>query len=292
MNVRMEKEDYAGSSLIPRTAELRRLILEICLANGGHLASSFSCLEILVSLYQGGILRINPQNPDWPERDRFVLSKGHAETALYAVLADCGFFPRQWLFSNYRQGDCRLGGHPDHKIAGVEVSTGALGHGLGLAVGMAMAAKAKLSQRRIFVLMGDAECTEGSVWEAAMLAARQQLSNLVAIIDRNRIGSIDYTENYTKLEPLAAKWVAFGWHVVQCDGHDLDQLGRCFGQLLTSRIDSPKLLLAHTVKGRGISFMENDPIWHVKPLKRKDQIEEARRQLQFQAEGACFHGHA
>ncbi len=278
----------SDKQLTAKAHRLRKVVLEMCIARGGHLASSFSCIEILVTLYYGGLLRFDPHRPDWPARDRFVLSKGHAETAYYAVLADVGFFPASWLGKYYRRGDCRLGGHPDDKIPGVEVSTGALGHGLGLAVGMALAARARQANRRHFVLMGDAECTEGAVWEAALLAAARRLGNLVAIVDRNRIGSIDYTENYSCLQPLADKWRAFGWQVRQCDGHAPGQILQALEDLLASRSSSPGILIAHTVKGKGIDFMENDPIWHVRPLKDPALVEAARMQL----EGGPWHGHA
>ncbi len=282
------QKNLTAKQLAETARRLRKVVLEMCIARGGHLASSFSCLEILVTLYHGGVLRFDPRRPDWPARDRFVLSKGHAEAAYYAVLADLGFFPSFWLEKHYRRGECRLGGHPDHRLPGVEVSTGALGHGLGLAVGMAMAAKAERVARRQFVLMGDAECTEGAVWEAALLAARRELDNLVAIIDRNRIGSIDYTENYTRLEPFKDKWQAFGWQVEQCDGHDPSQLLQKLDSLLESQNPAPGMLIANTVKGKGIDFMEDDPIWHVRPLQDHDLIAAARRQV----EGEPLHGDA
>ncbi len=281
-------EKLNAKELCAKARRLRKVILEMCIARGGHLASSFSCIEILVCLYYGGLLKFDPRRPGWNGRDRFVLSKGHAEAAYYAVLADLGFFPSGWLDEQYRRGLCRLGGHPDHKLPGVEVSTGALGHGLGMAVGMALAARSDRSERKHVVLMGDAECTEGAVWEAALLASCHKLDNLLAIVDRNRIGSLDFTENYTSLDPLADKWRAFGWQVAECDGHDPGRLLQCLEDLGASRHPAPRMLIAHTVKAKGIDFMENDPIWHVRSLDDPSLIAEARRQV----EGGGPDGHA
>jgi transketolase len=263
-----------------KAAELRQVVLEMCIRHGGHLASSFSCMEILVALYQGGRLNVSPTAPDDPERDRFILSKGHAETVLYAVLADLGYLPVEWLRECYRFGDCLLGGHPDHKTPGVEITSGALGHGLGIGAGLAAAAilDGKLEPRTV-VLMGDAECTEGSVWEAGLFAAQRGLGNLVGIVDRNRIGSLDYTRNYAGLGDIAQKWRAFGWEVLEVDGHDLAALGTAFDYAWARRKAQPLMLVADTVKGKGVSFIENEPIWHVKALCNPDEINQARQEL-------------
>jgi transketolase len=259
--------------------QIRTQVLEMVIRNGGHIASSFSCVEILVSLYYDGFLKVRPERPTWPIRDRFILSKGHAETVYYAILADRGFFPADWLSCNYRQGDCRLGGHPDRSIPGVEVSTGSLGHGLGLAAGISFAAKLDAKDHNQFVLLGDAECTEGAVWEAALFAAKHQLNHLIAIVDRNHIGSIDYTANYTQLEPMCDKWQAFGWHVLSCDGHSFSELRHALTAACHPENKKPRVIIAETVKGKGIDFMENDPIWHVKALVDKGEIASARKQL-------------
>jgi transketolase len=251
----------------------------MCIRCGGHLASSFSCLDILVALYQGGWLNMSPGDPAARDRDRFILSKGHAETALYAVLADCGYIPKQWLIDSYRCGQCRLGGHPDHGIAGVEITSGALGHGLGIGAGMAAAAKMDARKHRQVVLMGDAECTEGSVWEAAMFAAHRGLGNLIGIVDHNRIGSLDYTRNYAGLANFADKWRAFGWEVVELDGHDLAQLDDTFRFAWSRRDERPLMIVANTIKGKGISFVENEPIWHVKGMTDPDDIRRAQEEL-------------
>lgn len=262
-----------------KAKEMRRKVLELCIQRGGHLASSFSCMEILVLLYQGGWLNISPLAPNKPERDRFILSKGHAETGFYAVLADCGFFPKDWLEDNYRCGECRLGGHPDCKIPGVEITSGALGHGLGIGAGLAAAARMDGRKNRQVVLMGDAECTEGSVWEAAMFASQQQLGTLIGIVDYNRIGSLDFTRNYAGLTDFPSKWRAFGWEVLEVDGHDLGKLDDTFMFAWSRNDPRPLMILAETIKGKGISFVENDPIWHVKSMSDTEEIRRAREEL-------------
>jgi len=266
-------------ALREKASELRRTVFEMCVRNGGHLASSFSCMEILVSLYQGGRLNVSPENTENPDRDRFILSKGHAETVFYAVLADCGFIPQEWLTSCYRCGDCTLGGHPDHKTPGVEITSGALGHGLGIGAGLAAAARLDGKTQKIVVLMGDAECTEGSVWEAALFAAQHRLTNLLAIVDHNRIGSLDYTCNYAGLDNFPEKWCAFGWEVLEVNGHDLAALATALDYAWTRSKEQPLMLVAHTVKGKGVSFVENEPIWHVKGMCDPDEIRRAQQEL-------------
>lgn len=248
---------------------------------GGHIASSFSCVEILVSLYYGNILNIDPSNPDSEDRDRFILSKGHAETVLYAVLADCGFFPAEWIEKYYRKGDCRLGGHPDRIIPGVEITSGALGHGLGIGAGISWAAIKDGKSHLQFVLMGDAECMEGSVWEAAMFAAKHELNNLISIVDRNHIGSLDFTKNYSKLELFAEKWEAFGWDTQIIDGHSFEELINAFQYARSRTSVKPLLIVAETIKGKGVSFMENDPTWHVRAVTEEAQIAQAREELRW-----------
>lgn len=259
--------------------QIRNLILEMVIRDGGHIASSFSCTEILVVLYYGGILQIDPQNPEAENRDRFILSKGHAETVLYAILSDKGFFPRDWIVNCYRKGECRLGGHPDHKIPGVEITSGSLGHGLGISSGISLAAKMDGKDHYQYVLMGDAECTEGSVWEAALFAAKHELNNLIAIIDRNHIGSLDFIENYTRLDSLAEKWKSFGWETLQIDGHDFTQLRETLVGVKERSNNAPVVIIAETIKGKGVSFIENDPRWHVKSLTDEVQIQQARTEL-------------
>lgn len=267
------------AALTRKANQLRRTVLEMCYAHGGHISTCFSYVEILVALYWGGVLRHDPRNPDWPHRDRLLLSKGHGETLLFAALADLGYFPTEWIETSYRRGLCRLGGHIDHKVPGVETTAGALGHGLGIGCGMAWAAREAGADHNHFVIMGDAECSEGSVWEAALFAARHDLGNLIAIVDRNGIGSLDYTANYIALEPFADKWTAFGWDVVQvADGHDFAQLLAALPCEHPRTARRPLMVIAHTTKGKGVTVFENDPIWHVRPIT-DDLIDDARAQL-------------
>jgi transketolase len=278
----MERQMYTNTQvngLESLANKIRNITLDMCLQSGGHIASSFSCVEIFVALYFGGILTIDPNNPDFDGRDRFILSKGHGETVFYAVLAERGFFPKELIQTSYRSGDCFLGGHPDKSIPGVEVTTGALGHGLGIACGLSVAAKMDNKKHLQYVLMGDGECSEGSVWEAAMFAGKHLLNNLITIVDRNRIGSIDFTENYACLDPFTDKWQAFGWDVSTCNGHDFNELASVINNAKMSTNGMPHLIIANTVKGKGISFIENDPIWHARSISGDEEIRIAKQEL-------------
>ncbi len=244
-----------------KTGELRKAILRtICKGGGGHIPASLSIVDILAVLYYH-ILKIDPKKPDVPARDRFILSKGHACVALYAVLADRGFFAKEHLDTFGRRGSI-LGGHPDmHKVPGIEASTGALGHGFPFGVGVAFAGKMDKKDYRVFVLVGDGECQEGSVWEAALFASQHKLDNLTVIVDYNKLQAMDRLDKIISLEPLADKWKAFGWEVREVDGHDIPKLRDVFsGVPFVS--GKPNLIIAHTIKGKGVSFMENVPIWH------------------------------
>lgn len=257
--------------------ELRGIIFNsICKGGGGHIPGSLSIIEILAVLYYK-VLNINPKNPKEPERDRFILSKGHAGVALYAILADRGFFSKEEL-SKFGQKGSILGGHPDmYKVPGVEASTGSLGHGFPFGAGMALAAKLDKKKYRVFVLLGDGECQEGSIWEAAMFAPQQKLDNLIAIIDYNRIQAMDWLDKIVSLEPLVDKWKAFGWQVREVDGHDVIVLEKIFNQAPFVK-NKPSLIIAHTTKGKGISFMENVPIWHYR-LPNTEELQIACREL-------------
>ncbi len=229
-------------------------------AHSSHVGSMLSVADILAVLY-GRVARYDAEKPDAPGRDRVILSKGHAAAAVYAVLAESGYFPVADLATYYANGSL-LAGHVSHVgIPGVELSTGSLGHGLPVAAGMALAAKRRNLGFRTYVLMSDGECDEGSVWEAAMFAAHHKLADLCAVIDYNELQSITSTHETLELEPFADKWVAFGWQVQEVDGHDLDALEAA---LVDRRPDPvrPRCVIAHTVKGRGISFMENSILWH------------------------------
>lgn len=266
-----EREFSARPALDERSKYLRRLIVR-GLAGGerGHIGSSMSLVEILRVLYDD-VLRYRPSEPDWSERDRMILSKGHGCLALYAVLADKGFFPVDTLDTFCRR-DSILGGHPEAgKIPGVEASTGSLGHGLSLGVGMALAARLQRRASRVFVVMGDGEINEGSVWEAAMCASQHQLVNLTALIDYNKIQSAGFTRDILDLDPLIDKWRAFGFAALEVDGHDVGALNMLFRRLPLAT-DRPTAIICHTVKGRGIEFAENDPNWHHKAKLGADEI--------------------
>ncbi len=280
MSAAPRKSQVNITGLGRKANQIRNQILQMCISTGGHIVSSLSCVDILVTLYYGGNLNVDANNPEWEARDRFLLSKGHGEAALYAVLADLGFFPASWLETRYRRGDCHLGGHPDREIPGVEITSGSLGHGLELAAGISLAAKMDNRVHLQFVLMGDAECTEGSVWETALFASKHRLDNLVAIVDRNHIGSIDFTEKFTSLEPFCEKWKSFGWETAVCNGHDCKQLHGAFQYARSREASRPFIIIAETIKGKGISFMENDPTWHVRSLSSEEDVKRAMEELQ------------
>jgi transketolase len=233
-------------------------------AGSSHIGSNLSMAELLAVLY-GRILRVDPLRPDWPDRDRFILSKGHACAAYYAVLAERGFFPTTWLDTFYLDGSV-LAGHATHKgVPGVEVSTGSLGHGLPIAAGIALAAKLDDRSHRSVVLMSDGECDEGSTWEAALFAAHHKLNRLLTIVDYNKIQSLGHVSDVLALEPFAAKWQAFGWDVCEVDGHDVEAVADALREKgVRSR---PLCVIAHTVKGKGVSFMEGQLLWHYRAPK-------------------------
>lgn len=253
----------ATPELDKRSKYLRRLVVR-ALAGGerGHVGSSMSLVEIIRVLYDD-VLRYRAAEPKWPGRDRMILSKGHGCIALYVVLADKGFIPLETLDTFCRR-DSILGGHPEaSKVPGVEASTGALGHGLSVGVGMALAARAQKRDSRVFVVMGDGEINEGSVWEAAMCAGKHRLSNLIAMIDYNKIQSAGPTREIQDLEPLLDKWRAFNFAAIDVDGHDVEALRAVLRRMPLSQ-EKPTAIICHTVKGKGIAFAENDPEWHHK----------------------------
>ncbi len=229
-------------------------------SRAAHLGSAMSCADVLAAAYWG-VLRVNPKKPDDPARDRFILSKGHAASALFAALALRGFFPVEEL-ERYAEPGCHLEEHPTpHSAPGVEAATGSLGHGLPIGTGMALAARIAGRPTRVFVLMSDGEQNEGSVWEAAMFAGGQKLTNLCAVIDFNRWQATGRSCEVMCLEPLADKWRAFGWNVVEVDGHDVQALAQAMSGL-PDPSGRPLAIVAHTVKGKGVSFMEDDNNWH------------------------------
>lgn len=262
--------------------EARRLIVRsVYRAGAGHLGGPLSATDLLVSLYFDR-LRLDPLRPDWPERDRFILSKGHSSIALYAVLAMCGFFPIEEL-ETFDQIDSRLQGHPDMtKLPGLDMSTGSLGQGLSPGVGMAIGARLRNLPFRTWVMLGDGEIQEGQIWEAAYIAARYELDNLAAILDFNGLPQFGWPDvgGFTRSRPIddpAAKFVAFGWNVVECDGHDHASIRSAFDSATAHR-GQPTLVLAQTVKGKGVSFMEGDFNWHAK-VPTDAQLEQAIAEL-------------
>jgi transketolase len=241
-----------------------------------HIGSVFSMADILAVLY-GEILRVDPANPTWTDRDRFILSKGHAGAGVYAALAERGFFPIEKLASHYRDGS-DLSGHVSHKgVPGVELSTGSLGHGLPVGAGMAYAGMLDGASHRVFVLLSDGECDEGSNWEAILFASHHRLDDLIVIVDYNKVQSLKPVPDTLGLEPFADKWRSFGWSVTEVDGHDHDQLRRVLKSLpLESK--KPTCVIAHTIKGKGVSFMEHSVLWHYRTAKG-DEFAAAENEL-------------
>lgn len=264
-------------SLSDLARKLRQHIVRMThMAGASHVGSSLSVVELLTVLYTR-ILRVDPRWPDWPDRDRFILSKGHGCAAYYAVLAETGFFPVEWLETFYQDGS-RLAGHATHTyVPGIEISTGSLGHGLSVATGMALAAKRDGSPWRVFCLLSDGECDEGSTWEPILFAPQHKLDNLIAIVDYNKIQSLGTVNEVIDLEPFAAKWQAFGWSVREVDGHNLKEIEDALRQV-PYEVGRPSCLIAHTVKGKGISFMENTLLWHYR-TPQGDEYRAALREL-------------
>lgn len=264
--------------------KVRRDIVEmIGKAGSGHPGGSLSAADILTALYFA-VLRVDPARPDWPDRDRFVLSKGHAAPALYAVLAERGFFPVEELDTLRRLGS-RLQGHPDMKVTpGVEASTGSLGQGLSYAVGLALAGKLDKAQWRVYALLGDGEIQEGQIWEAAMAAAHYRLGNLTAFLDHNGLQVDGLVEKVMSIAPVDEKWRAFGWNTVVIDGHDMAAIVRA-ATAAASVGDRPTMIVARTVKGRGVSFMEKRQEWHGK-APNAEELQAALEELGAPANGA------
>ena len=241
--------------------KIRRHAIEMThISKGSHIGSILSVADIVGVLYSD-IANVDPENPRMHNRDRIILSKGHAGAAIYAALAEKGFFDIEELKTHYSDGS-RLSGHVSHKgIPGVELSTGSLGHGLSVGAGMALAAKKDKKNHRVFVILGDGECNEGSVWEAAMFANNFKLNNLTAIVDHNKMASLDFCENSMKITPFKEKWEAFGWNVLDINGHDHEALKVAYRDATLSK-NKPTVIIANTTKGKGISFMENNILWH------------------------------
>jgi len=260
-----------------KTWEAKKKVLEMCvMANKGHLTTAYSCAEIVAVLYYG-IMRHDPKNPNEPLRDRFIMSKNHGSLMLYPILADFGYFPDSELLT-FMQDGTRLGGHAKTILEGIDFAGGSLGMGLGVGAGLAYAAKMDKQDWLTFVLIGDGECYEGSIWEAAMFTSHNALGNLIAIVDRNRLCCTDFTEKILKLDPLANKWQAFGWDVIEVDGHNVDELLFYLGNVHNVKRQKPLVLIANTTKGNGIDFMSDAPLYHgIAP--EKENIERAFFQI-------------
>lgn len=263
-----------------KAIEIRREVLKmIDRSRTGHTSSDLSCTDILVALYYG-VMNVNPKDSKMDNRDQYVQSKGHAVEALWAILADKGFFPREEL-KTYSQFGTRLIGHPNNKVEGIEMNTGSLGHGLPVSVGIALAGKMDKKTYHTYTLLGDGELAEGSVWEGAMAAANFKLDNMTAIIDRNKLQITGPSESVMAVENLKAKWEAFGWEVHEIPGNDMDRLVETLKE--PNKVGKPKMVIALTTKGKGVSFMENQAVWHHK-VPTPEEYEQAMKELDEQLE--------
>ncbi len=266
----LTKKDFSTIELQEITLGLRRDIIDMChTAGSGHPGGSLSLCEILTVLYHQ-VLNIDSTNPLDPDRDRLILSKGHGAPALYAVLADKGYFPREELWTLRRIGS-RLQGHPVmHKLPGIEITAGSLGMGISVGLGMVLAARHSKRSYRTFVIVGDGELNEGQNWEALLAAAKYKADEMCIIVDYNKIQLDGHSDDILPLGSLKAKFKSFDCHVLECDGHDIDALSMAINESLNLK-DRPSVILAHTIKGKGVSFMENNPAWHGKPVSVDDR---------------------
>jgi len=258
-------------NLIKEKAKTSRLgtIHLISKAKSGHYGSSFSSSEIFATLYYH-VLNYDPKNPKWPSRDRFVMGKGHSAVGIYPILADVGFFPKEEL-ETYTKVGSAFGDHPDmNKIKGIDFSSGSIGHGLSVGVGMSLGARIDGEKYRTYILMGDGELQEGQVWEAAMSAANFKLGNLVAIVDNNKVTVDGFTKELMNVHPIREKWESFGWNVIDVDGHDVEALVQTFDDIPSTDSEKPTAIICNTIAGKGVSFMENGYEWHVANLGEGD----------------------
>lgn len=272
----MSQENYSHLEILAKS--IRTQTFEMVLKAGkGHLGGSFSSVEILVALYHGKILNYDAHNPDWEERDRLIFSKGHANNSLYVVLADLGFYPLDEV-RNFTCNGSILGNHCDMIVPGIDVTSGSLGHGLSIGAGLAWGAKLSNRKYKTYVIIGDGESQEGSIWEAMMFAAHRKLDNLVCIVDRNKLGSEDFTKDSCSLENFFAKWQAFGWHVKEINGHSFSEIFDALSQKKNEHHDKPLVVIANTIKCKGISCLENKPKAH-HTLPAGDEILQTRKDL-------------
>jgi transketolase len=272
------RKKYVQDEIVRLAKDIRISCLNMIACSGSsHIGSNLSVADLLAHLY-GYWLNVQPSVPDWEGRDRFILSKGHAAASLYSVLAHTGFFETQ-LLDRYCEDGSPLYGHiSHHSVAGIEFSTGSLGHGLSLAAGMALGLKRSLMDPKTVVLLSDGECDEGSTWEAALFAAHHRLEKLIAIVDYNKIQAMGHTRDVLNLEPFAQKWEAFGWTVKEIDGHSHEEIHAALSSLPFGN-GKPSVLIAHTVKGKGISFMEDKLLWHYRS-PRPEELAQARKELE------------
>lgn len=264
--------------------EMRKLIFKTAYkGKTGHLASALSIVEVLTALYFGDVLSYDSSCPEWKDRDKLIMSKGHGSLAIYSVLAMAGFFPCEDL-SGFCQPGSVFGGEPKlGDIPGIEATTGSLGHGLSFAVGVAMAHKIDKIKSRIYVILGDGECQEGSVWEAVMSAAHHKLNNITVILDNNKLQAMGTLDEILSLEPFAGKWREFGWETAEVDGHDILKIKDELLKDKQSKSENPRLIIANTVKGKGISFMERIPIWHYR-MPNAEELEQLLIDLELSKE--------
>lgn len=262
--------------------EIRKDIMRTaCKGGSGHIASALSAVEIMTALYFGDVLKYDSNHPLWEDRDKMILSKGHASLVLYSVLKRIGYISQEEL-DTFCQPGSLLGGEPKlGDIPGVEATTGSLGHGLSFAVGIAMAHKMDNKKSRVYVILGDGECQEGSVWEAALSAAHHKLDNLTVILDCNRLQAMDETESIVSLSPFEDKWKGFGWHVTHANGNEIPSILSCLKEDRDRDVHMPRIIIAHTTKGKGISFMENVPIWHYR-MPNVEEMEIVTRELELE----------
>lgn len=267
----MEYPEELIKTLTEKAYMLRRIAIEMIYRRGqGHPGGALSAAEIVATLFFHH-LRIDPKNPHWEERDRFILSKGHACAILYPALAKLGFFPEEDLLKWGNIG-CHLQAHPDRlKTPGIDMSTGLLGHGISVGAGLALSARLRGLNFRTYVLLGDGECQAGVIWEGAMFAAKYKLSNLCAIVDYNDVQLDGFVHEIIPIEPFREKWTAFNWVVLEIDGHDVRQIMKAFDRA-KEIVDSPTVIIAHTIKGKGVSFMENNSVWHGKAPNKEEYL--------------------
>ena len=268
------------NELRKKTNQIREDMFEMCVKAGdGHVTSCLSCAEIMIVLFYGGFINHDPKNPEWDKRDRFILSNAQASPIFYSILADKGYFDKEEM-NRFAQQDGIFGVHLQKTVPGAEISAGSLGHGFGLASGIALSAKLNRELYLTYVLLGDGEMYEGQVWETAMFASHNNLNNLVAIVDRNYQCTLDFTEDLVELEPVEDKWKSFGWEVKRVDGHDLEELYNSLKWIRSRRSRKPLVIIADTVKGYGIDYLSCKPLWHGgTPIKDED-VKASREDLQ------------